>query len=218
MGLLKYNNQTYTVEGLPDGLVAIESNTYGDMQKANNAYLTLKSRIPIGVDESQLGVIIEKGLRFDTNAQELTNSKTTITDLTGKLSKFSDIPPEFSKEQWSKYVQKEQTEIRQGKISKVAEQAREFMEKEWKVKVPTVDPRFLNLDNFNPDDKDAVKNYAELYDNAHTEQEKLLKSIIENQTDKNAPPVGINPALPAGEPKVRPNDVVGDTNMKVQHF
>jgi uncharacterized protein (DUF342 family) len=187
---VKFGQVTLNVDNVPDGHIIISEAEHANLKQSANALFLLKSKIPVGVDENQLSVLVEKGQRHDTLAQELDTHKKNVTSLTEKLNKFSNIPEGFSVEQWNKDRTKEKMEMRAGQFAEIEKSAFKEIETKFKIK-PNIDKRFLpNLDEFDVTAKDAVEQYVKILDKAHTDQAEFVKNL---QTKPNSEPVGGGP-------------------------
>lgn len=180
MGLVKFGQQTLTIDTVPDGSIILSESDYRRMTDTSNAYLSLKSRIPVGVDETQLGVLVEKGQRYDTVNQELVNTKTSLTDVQKKLETASvKLPEGFTTEKWNQLTQREQKEIRDGKISVHTKNVMEKLAKENpNVPAPEVDSKFLPADkvaSFDPDAQNAEQTWATILAEGYKAQTEFLK-------------------------------------------
>ena len=202
MGLVKYGQQTLNIAEIPDGHMVISESDFNSLRGSQNAYLSLKSKIPVGIDESQLSALVEKGSRFDTVNTELSNMKGEKTQLQQKLDGFKNIPEGFSPEKWNKFVQRETAEVRQGKLDKLTAKVYEKVKEVTKQDM-TVDPRFIDqekLSSFDPDSPTAFDDYYKILDAAHTAQQDFVQKSV-----GNAPPptVGVG-AVPPGAKNQQP--------------
>ena len=100
MGLVKFGQTTLNVAEIPDGHIVISDAQFQSLKGAENNYLSLKASIPYGVDMSQLPVIIEKGSRFDSTANELNTVKQQLGAATTRLQGFSNLPQDFSLDEY----------------------------------------------------------------------------------------------------------------------
>jgi hypothetical protein len=188
MALVKFGQLTLNVENVPDGHMIVSEAEFNTMKQASNALFSLKSKIPVGIDESQLGVLIEKGQRHDTIAQELINTQKSVTGLTEKVNKFSNIPEGFSAEQWNKDRNTEKMNARASKLAVLEKQVFDKVEQQHKVR-PQVDKRFVTgLDEIDLDAKNAFDLVYEAYDKGHTAQQEFVKNM--SQTKPGSETVG----------------------------
>jgi len=192
MGLVKYNGQTFNVDQIPDGHLVVSEQEFQALSGAKNALLSLKSRIPVGISEADVQTLLEKGQRFDSLNTEFTGIKTKLTETEGKLGQFANIPQDFKKEEWDRYRKREQSELRQGKLSTITQQAIEKAEKVTGIKGIKVDPRFYDaskLEALNVDATDAVDVMYKILDEAHTAQSNFMKEM-QGSGPLNVPAVG----------------------------
>lgn len=205
MGLVKFGQQTLSIDAIPDGHVVISESEIANMRSAHNALLLIKSKIPAGVDETQLSSLLEKGLKFDTLNQEVLASKAKLEEVNGKLNTFANIPAEFSVEKWNNFTKKEQAEIRNKKISDLTSKVYEKAKAELKLQDISkiqVDPRFVDqnkMQNFNPDSPTAQDELQAILEEGQKAQLEFIKNAAgtSNTTIGNtASP--FTPALDAG--------------------
>ena len=192
MGLVKFNGQTFNVDQIPDGHLVVSEQEFQALSGAKNALLSLKSRIPVGISEADVQTLLEKGQRFDSLNTEFTGIKTKLTETEGKLGQFANIPQDFKKEEWDRYRKREQSELRQGKLSTITQQAIEKAEKVTGIKGIKVDPRFYDaskLEALNVDATDAVDVMYKILDEAHTAQSNFMKEM-QGSGPLNVPAVG----------------------------
>lgn len=221
MGLLKFNNQSYAVEGLPDGLVAMTEGEVVSMRSAANQLLTLKSRIPAGVDELQLGAIIDKGTKFDSLLQEKSSAAAKIQELETSVKQYSNLPKDFSPEKWNGFVQQEQQQIFAQKFDALSKKVLEDVKAKTGVE-QKVDPRFFDksaLDKFNPDAPTAFDDLYKIMDSAHTAQQDFLQQSL-NGVIPSPSPVG-DPGRPtvqmiSSNQSQQSGDKAGPTGISVQ--
>jgi hypothetical protein len=220
MGLVKFNKTTLNVENVPDGHEIISESELIQLRQTRDALSLLKSKIPVGVDESKLGEIIEQGQRYPTIAQELATHKTSVADLTGKLSKFQNIPAEFDVVKWNSYVNKEKEEQWTVKFNETKKLAFDKIEQEFKVR-PVIDDRFVPMDKvkaLNLEDKKAVDSLVDIYNDAHTAQQEFVKSITGGNI-QSPHAVGGGEVRPAGAPQAgKVGDLVGEEGSALRHF
>jgi hypothetical protein len=182
MGIVKFGQTNLSIEQVPDGHVIVSESEFTSMKQSKDAYLTLRSKIPVGVDEDQIAPLIDKGLRYDNTANEAGGLKTKITELQGNLDKFSNMPKDFSPDKWNGYVKKESTEKRSAKLSELSQKVLSEVEKEIGVKF-TVDERFIHPDvinGFDPFKDGAEKEWKDVLDKAHTAQQDFIKNQLES--------------------------------------
>lgn len=163
MGLVKFGNQTLSIDAIPDGHVVIADSEIANLRNSQNAYLLLKSKIPVGVDESSIPTVLEKGSKFDSTVAELTGVKTKLTETEGKLTKFANIPQDFTPEKWNQYKSVEADSVFASKFEKISGKVYERVKKEDGVDIK-VDERFIDpikLESWKPDDPQAE---IQLYD------------------------------------------------------
>lgn len=185
MGIVKFGQQNLSIEQVPDGHIIISDNEFARMRDGSNAYLSLRSKIPTGIAEDQISPLIDKGLKFDNTSQEVGSLKTKISELEGNLNKFSNIPKDYTPEKWDSFVKKETTEKRSAKFAELSQKALVDVEKEFGVKF-VVDERFIPADirnGFDPFKDGADKEWKDILDKAHTEQQ----NFIQNQLETNLP-------------------------------
>ena len=183
MGLVKFNNTTLNVEGLPDGAVVITGEQLSSYTQVQNAYTILKSKLPIGISEDQLASLTEKGQRFDQVSNELAQLKISATELKTQVEGFKNIPQGFTPEKWNQLVAKEQNEIKLGKITGLTKSIAEKLQKESKT-LPKVNERFLPQDkvkSFDPDAPDAEAKWAQILSEGFQEQTKFAQELSAEQ-------------------------------------
>jgi len=207
MGLVKFNNTTLSVEGLPDGAVVITGEQLAGYQQVQNAYTMLKSKLPIGVSEDQLASLTEKGQRFDQTFQELAQTKTQFGELKTQIDGFKNIPKDFTIEKWNQLTSKEQQEIRSGKLTELTKQVADKLQKEAPDRtLPKIDNRFLPQDKvkaFDPDAQGAVDQWAQILGEGFQAQQEFAKTLQK----ENVP----SPILGGGpQPTPGNNDNNGD--------
>jgi len=188
MGLVKFGQQTLNIENVPDGSIIIPESDYRGFNDIRNAYQSLKARLPIGVDETQIGVLIEKGQRFDAINGELSTTRTTLADAQEKLKTASQKLPEgFTPEKWNGYVQREQKEARQQALSALTKAVKDKLAKENpSVPPPEVDERFLPADQvsaFDPSASDAEPKWAAIMAAGYKAQVEFM-----NKAQSTTPP------------------------------
>lgn len=130
MGIVKFGQKTYTIDGIPDGLTLIKEDELGRLREQSDAFHELHARLPLGTDESKITESLEKGKRYDALAKERDELKKSGKDLEGKLKSREDIPEDYNRERWDKYVTTEKRAIRQEKLDKLTEEALVKAEKE----------------------------------------------------------------------------------------
>lgn len=211
MGLVIFGSQTLNIPEAPDGHILIAQNEVNRLRSVDNEYKVLRSKIPVGVNESDIATLVEKGSRFDALNTELTTTKSQVTTLQTDLKKFDNMPKDFSVEKWTADRKRESDELWQGKIDVLTKDVLAEVEKEFGQKFE-IDTRFIDpakLDAFDPDGKDAKKEWRVILDEAHTAQENFIRQRVE----------GIG--LPAkGEEvkdaqKVAPDTTVTDRGIRV---
>lgn len=200
MGLVKFNNTTLNVDGVPDGAVILDGAQYSKLTDVGNAYALLKSKMPIGVDENQLSTLVEKGQRYDTVVAESAQLKTSTAELSTKLKAFDNMPADFTIEKWNKDRQVEKQTVFNQKIASLTEKVVASLKKEHPDKTPpTIDPRFMPQDKisaFNPDAEGAVDAWAKLMDEGWQEQ----TAFLQKQAASGVP----SPAIGGGAPAIIP--------------
>ena len=182
MGIVKFGQQNLSIEQVPDGHVIVSESEFTSMKQSKDALWTLRSKIPVGIDENQIANLIDKGARFDNIAQETGGLKTKISELQGNLDKFSNMPKDFSPEKWDGYIKKEVSEKRSGKFSELSQKVLSGVEKEIGVKF-TVDERFIPPEirnSFDPFKDGAEKEWKDILDKAHTAQQDFIKNQLES--------------------------------------
>lgn len=209
MGIVKFNNTTLTVDGVPDGSMIVTAEQYQAYSQTQNAYTLLRSKMPIGVDENQLAVLVEKGQRYDNINTELSTTKTKLTEVSTKLDGLKNIPEGFTPEKWNAYTAKEKAEIRSGQITTLTKAVQEKLKKDFPDRTPpTIDQRFLPADKvaaFDPSVADAQDKWALILGEGFQAQNEFLKS-----TGLQALPT---PILGGG--KANPVDTGGETPVSV---
>src|SRR5882672_3250750 len=221
MGLVKFGAQTLQIDAVPDGHIILTESELSTLRAANNNLLTLKSRIPPGVDETALHILIEKGSRYDTMVAEKATLESKVTDLNSKVSSFSSMPQDFTADKWNKYVNQEKMAVRQNKLNGLTEKVKERLKAENKL-FEEVDARFLpsTAETFNPDDSEAVDKWLKILDEGHTAQENFVKT---HNIQNPPPPDGKGGQQRAGSPLVdnrsaTTDDIVTETEMRVGGF
>lgn len=228
MGLVKFNNTTLSIEQVPDGHIIIAEAEFTRIRDAGNAYAVLKSKIPLGVDENQLGVMTEKGMRYDTTAQQLAAANTKVGELTTQVNQFSNIPKDFKPEKWEQFKAAEQAQIRNTQRAEIQKKAVSQIQDKYKgISVPEIDDRFFSkeeLDKFDYTATDAVEKYVQIMDKAHTEQENfMMKQLGGGALVTQSAPVGVAPAVPSPTPVAvsgqnSPRDIVTEAGATLQKF
>lgn len=229
MGQVKFNNTLLSIEQIPDGHVVVSESELNAMKSVQGAYQLLKSKMPIGVSENDLATLVEKGQRFDQLNKDFTDTKAALDTTKGELTKFSNIPKEFSVDKWNGFVNQEKQQIWLGNWEKVQKQAREEFKKKNNYDIPEIDPRFYpdDVESFNFEDRNAIDNMIALMDKAHTEQVNFLQKATGNMAPSPAPVGGSQPnpvnmimagqdRQPVNQPQGR--DIVSDTQMHVGGF
>lgn len=226
MGIVKFNNTSLNIEQVPDGHVIITQAELDSISSLRNELNLIKSYLPPGVDKGQLGGLVEKGQRFDPLNTEHQTLKSQVTDLTAKLSQYSNLPKEFSVEKWNSYVNKEQMENRNVKLNELTQRALAKAKEVVGVDVK-VDQRFIPSDvlqNFDVNAPDAQDKWYKVLDDAHTKQQEFIKENLNNVTPVSTP-VGAggsgNGQQATSTPPMRgtpAGDVVSDTGLSVQKF
>jgi len=227
MALVKFGQQTLNIDGVPEGMMIISESDVTRLRATNNAYDLLKSRLPVNVSEEEYGDLIEKGKRYAALSEKLDKTSDELKNTKTELGKFSNLPKDFSVEQWNKDRQRDADAVFASKIDKLTAGVYEKIKKELGVDIQ-VDPRFIpadTLETFDPDAADAADKWYQILDNAHTEQEKFLQSHGGNlpptpavgqpgQTPEGAtpPPVGLR--IP-GATQFNPGDRVSDGGVRV---
>lgn len=207
MGLVKFNNTTLNVDGLPDGAVVITGEQHSSFQQAQNAYTILKSKLPIGISEDQIATLTEKGQRYDTVNAELAQKNTKIAELTAQVDGFKNIPQGFTIEKWNQDRQREANETRQVQLADLTKKVADAIKKESPDRtLPKVDERFLPADkvkSFDPTSANAVDVWAGILAEGFRAQTEFAKSLgVDSIT---TPPLG------GGSGIVTPPDNGGDT-------
>lgn len=198
MGIVKYNNTNLTVEGVPDGSMIITPEQHTAYTQTQNAYTLLKSKMPIGVSENDLALLVEKGQRFDSLNTEFSTTKTKLTETETKLAGFKNIPEGFSVEKWNQLTAKEKAEVRSGQITQLTKAVEDKLKKDYPDKTPpTIDQRFLPADKvatFDPTAADAQDKWAAILGEGFTAQNEFLNRIVSNGV---TPPVIGGGSIPA---------------------
>ena len=220
MGLVKYNNQTLSIPEVPDGMVIMQESEVGVLRAQANDFLGLKSKIPVGLDVSQLSTVIEKGQRYDAAVAEQGSLKAKVTELETNIAQFSNLPKDFKPEKWNNYVQQEQSQIRAGKLTDLTNKVREKVKTEMKIDA-IVDPRFIDqakLQAFDPDAEGAFDKWYGILDEAHTAQQEFVSNKALGGTPPPEPPGGLgghdNPPHVGGTP----GDRASEGGVKLQGF
>ena len=212
MGLVKFGAQSFNIEQIPDGHIVISEQELSTLKGVQNSYLALKARIPVGINDAEISALIEKGQRFDPLNQELVGARTQLTERDGKLSQFSNIPKDYSVDEWNRLRKKEAAEIRATKLADLTKKAIEKAETVTGVKGLKVDPRFYDsakVDKLDVERADAVEQMYAILDEAHTAQMNFMKEMSDSARP-GTPSVGV-PGVPgvSGQPGIR--DTVPDT-------
>lgn len=225
MALVKFGQQTFSIDGVPDGHVIVPEGELSRTSKIADSYAMLKKNIPVDIREEEIASFIDRGRRYDDTMKSFEESKKQLEATKGELGKLSNIPKDFSKERWDKFVQQEQDELFQTKIDALTKKVSEKVEKEFGVKA-TIDPRFINpekLQSFNPDDEKAFDNWYAIMDEAHSAQESFLKDHFNVDSAPSAKPIVAAdqriamPTIPNLGGK-HPKDSVGDQGVVVGGF
>jgi hypothetical protein len=181
MSTVKFGEQVLNIDGIPEGHMIVPEAEISRLRGVSNGYSLLKSRIPLDVDEADLGKLVEKGKRYDVLAAKLDKTAGELKTSQANLAKHSELPEGYSEERWNKFVQQENDSVFAEKIRGLTEKAYARVEKEMGVKIE-VDHRFIPadiLESFDPDDKDDEKKWYEIVDNENIEEEKLIKKSSE---------------------------------------
>lgn len=218
MGLVKFGQQTLNIDNIPDGSIIVSEQEYNQLRSQSNGYLLLKSKIPVGVDETQIPALLEKGSRYDQKDKEFVELSKAKADIEARLQAFNNMPKDFSIDKWNQYVKKEQDEVFSRQIDDLTKKVYERVEKETGVKY-VVDFRFIPADvlkTFDPSAKDAEEKWYKILDDAHTEQLKFIESSL-NQSIPLPAQVG---KAGAGDgstepPQRRLADIVADDKVRV---
>lgn len=215
MGLVKFNNQTLSIPEVPDGLVLMPENEVATLRSQQNEFLSLKSRIPVGVDQTQLGLLIEKGQRFDSETAERTKASAKIAELEKNIAQFSSLPKDFSADKWNAYVKQEQEGIRSKKLSELTAKVKAEVKEKFKVDIE-VDPRFIDsqkVQAFDPDAQNAYQEWYAIMDEAHTAQTDFIQKTAAGASPANEPVGGARAAgtdLNIGDRHTKGDQVSGD--------
>lgn len=222
MGLVKFNQTTLNVEGVPDGSVIVTGQEATDMVRIRNEHALIQSYLPVGITAGpQLGALIEKGQKYDPLAQKLTDAETAKTAAEAKLAKFSDVPQDYSKNEWERLKGNEQRAIRDGKRKAVTDKVMATLERATGQKI-VIDERFIDqqkLATFDFDAQNAEELWAAVLNDAHTAQENLIKQVTHGIP---AGPTSTQPITPEPAPVThgmssggKVGDVVGDNGIIV---
>jgi len=213
MGLLKFGNQTLNIAEVPDGHIIIPEGDYINFRNINNAYLALRSKLPVGVNESEFAVLADKGLKYDPLSQEHQGIKTKYTELETKLKEFSNIPKEFTVERWGKFVQQESDAAWSKKIDTLTQKVKATVKEKMGIDI-NIDNRFIPadvLETFNPDDRDAEEQWTKILDKAHTEQQEFIRKSVDGGSIPSGRVGDTNlPNMPNIDSKLAGNKVAGD--------
>lgn len=212
MGLVKFNSLTLQIEQVPDGHVIVPESEIASLRATGNSYSLLKSKIPAGVSEDQLSVLIEKGQRYDGVSQEKTTLQKQFEETTAKLKGFENIPQDFKVETWNKFKADEASRTRQSKIDALTEQVKKTVKEKHGVDLPVIDQRFIPQDRmsaFDPDSKTALDDLTKILDDAHTEQMNFVQKISSSGIPSTIPAGQAAPAA-GGKPAPFENPANGD--------
>jgi hypothetical protein len=218
MGLVTFGQTKLQIDAIPDGHVVISENDFQRLNGVNNALLLLKSKIPAGIDESQLPTLLEKGQKFDALNQELTNVVKTRTDLETSLSKFKDMPKDFSADKWNAFVNKEKTETRKAKLDSIMQEAYKGIGEKLNVKDLSklkVDDRFLpkEIAELDLNDPNATQKVADYLGVGYKEQQNFIQ-----QATGVVPPKQPAPGGASGQVPPQTGDKVGPDGVTVGQF
>jgi hypothetical protein len=216
MGLVRFGQTTLNIENVPDGSVIVAQTELTQLQNANNSYLSLKSKIPVGVSEDQISSLVERGQRFEEVNGKLSETTKKVTELSGQVESFKNMPQDFSVDKWKADRQREINEVRAKKMDALTTAAYERVTKETGAKI-VVDPRFISAEamaSFNPDAPDAAQKWYDILDAAHTESQKF---IADNLGSAQPIPGQVGAG---GPPPVHPlqRDVVTADKARLGHF
>ncbi len=229
MGMVKFGQLTLNVADIPDGHIVIPEQQYQQLKGAENQYLTLKSSIPYGVDMSQLPTIVDKGSRFDTTVNELNTVKQQLGAATQKLQGFSNLPADFSLDEYKALKQDQAMYKRGQQMEDLFAKTSKFVEETYHVKMPNVDLRFVDdaeLDAIDPNAADAPAKMALVFNKAHTAQQEFVAKfggVTRTGDSTVAHGAPANPNLrfqpPASLRDVRPlGDIVDESHMVIQRL
>lgn len=220
MGIVKFGQKTYTIDGIPDGLTLIKEDELGRLREQSDAFHELHARLPLGTDESKITESLEKGKRYDALAKERDELKKSGKDLEGKLKSREDIPEDYNRERWDKYVTTEKRAIRQEKLDKLTEEALVKAEKEAGTKV-SIDPRFIDkekVDALDLDAKDAGDKLYKILDDGHTAQMEFVKKSVGKGMPSQVvgSPVDGGARTPEDRRTQVPKDEIGPNGIRIQ--
>lgn len=216
MGLVKYGNLTLNVAEIPDGNIVVAEQEFNNLRQTNNAFLELKSKIPIGVDPNQLGQLVEKGQRFDAINTDFQRATTQSQELQKKLDAVKNLPEGYSEEKWNSYVKRDMTETRNRQISELTKKVYDKVKSETGVDVD-IDPRFIQEPaDFDPSKPEAFDSWYKTLDAAHTAQTEFTQKQLGRITTPVAA-VGASQSVPGHTPTGAPGrtDVITSTGIKV---
>jgi hypothetical protein len=179
MALVKYGNQTLTIAEVADGCVIISEKDLDVYRNGNNAYLDLKSKMPIGIDPSQLSTLVEKGQRFDKVNTDLQTAVTQSQESQRKLDAMK-LPEGFSVDKWNADRNREKVETRTNLMSELTKKAYAKIKEEFKVDVD-IDKRFITEpEGFDPAKPEALEQWIKVLDAAHTAQTEFTQKQLGN--------------------------------------
>lgn len=181
MGQLKFGNQTLVIDQIPDGYEAVASSELAPLRELKNAYSVLKSQLPVDVQPNELSLYVDKGRKYESLVKDKETLSTEVASLREQVKQFSNIPKEFTIEQWNKDRKVEQQASRQQKMDALTKVVLEKVKTETKVDFK-VDPRFIDqkiAETIDPDSPTAVDTWYKALDDAHTAQ---LDFITKNQS------------------------------------
>jgi hypothetical protein len=213
------------VDAIPDGHVVIPEHELNNLRSQSNAYLTLKSKLPVGVPEDQVGVLAEKGGRYDPLNQQLTTAQQKVQEYENKLQQYSNMPKDFTADKWNGYVQKEAEEIFAGKMEALTNWVYEEAQKKTGIRYE-VDPRFIPADvveKFDPDASDAKEKWYQVLNDAHTAQVDFVNKIQSGAVGAGQVGAGGQPAAGGAQGGVQQvtsanRDTVGPQVLRVGHI
>jgi hypothetical protein len=96
----------------------------------------------------------------------------------------------------------------------------DFAGEKYKIKLPDIDPRFLDqaaLNALDPTTADAPQKYLDILDKGHTEQLKFLSTSGQNPTQQPIQQQQISQQQPIQQ-NAGPQDKVSDTGVSLQHL
>jgi hypothetical protein len=223
MGLVKFGQTTLNVAEIPDGHIVISDAQFQAMKGAENNYLALKASIPYGVDMSQLSTIVEKGSRFDAISTELNTVKQQLGATTQKLQGFSNLPADFSLDEYKALKNEHAIYERGAALEDLFAKTAKYVEETHRVKMPTVDLRFVDeeaLNAIDPKAVDAPAKMAIIFDKAHSAQQEFVAKMggtpsqPATQVQQGAPLAPANPRQYFPPTKIRDMRPQGDSVLE----